>query len=82
MAYLANIPVDFASEKLAFEWMYGVLARDENDDCIDNRRFAFEDDAAAVARYEEQEQDGCCGFFDRRVQVNGRYALVGCNFGH
>jgi hypothetical protein len=40
------------------------------------------DDPEGMARYAQQQAEGCCGFFDAYVQVDGRLATVGCNYGH
>lgn len=68
----------FKSKEEAFVWVDDTV----EDDCIDNYRFAFKDDKVALDRYEDQKNDGCCGFFDRDVMVDGRPAMVGCNYGH
>lgn len=74
---IGQIP-SFASQQDAGEWMYDQV----DDPCVDNYRFAFLDDAEAVTKYEEQRGDGCCGFFDQHVTINGRLAKIGCNYGH
>lgn len=53
-----------------------------DDGCMDNYRFAFVDDTAALAVYDEQREQGCCGYFDSEVVVAGRRARIGCNYGH
>lgn len=79
---LVPVPItDFASEKEAAKWMYEERLADE--EYFDNYRFAFVDDSDARIRYEEARESGCCGFFDTdRISVNGRQAMIGCNFGH
>lgn len=72
---------EFENEQQAIAWMIARL-EDEGEDCIDNERFAFEDDAEAMSRYAEQQAAGCCGSFDQRIMVSGRPATFGCNFGH
>jgi hypothetical protein len=68
----------FTSEQEAADWMeYEV-----NDPCVDNYRFAYMDDDEAVYKYEEQEEQGCCGSFNTVVCINGRDAYIGCNYGH
>ena len=70
----------FTTEKDAADWMFEMeLAGEE---CIDNYRFAFEDDLDAVSKYMTAAQDGCCGGYDGKVLVDGRVALIGCNYGH
>lgn len=54
----------------------------ENESCVDNFRFAFNDDAAAVAAYEAARDNGCCGSTDRTIVIAGRLASIGCNYGH
>lgn len=70
----------FASEQEASDWMYDEAVVDE--DCIDNYRFAFQDDNEAMNQYEDIRSGGCCGFFDEEIMVAGRLATIGCNFGH
>ena len=50
--------------------------------CIDNYRFAYVDDETAMFLYHEAQADGCCGGFDEKVLVNGKEAMIGCNYGH
>lgn len=69
---------EFATQEEAFDWMYAEV----NDDCVDNERFAFEDDEEALRQYSDQERNGCCGSFDEDIIVNGRNATIGCNYGH
>lgn len=69
---------NFNSKDEAFDWMYKIV----DDPCIDNTRFAFDDDDLAVVEYENQKQNRCCGYFDVIVTVNGRTAFIGCNYGH
>ena len=68
----------FASKEDAIEWMDERV----DDPCTDNYRFAFVDDAAKMAEYEDQVRSGCCGSFDEQIMVAGRKATIGCNFGH
>lgn len=62
----------------AADWMVAEV----NDPCIDNIRFAFEDDAVECEKYAAQVLDGCCGFFDKIIIVDGKRASIGCNYGH
>lgn len=61
------------------EWITEQMA---DDDCVDNYRFAFDDDAEACASYEDCRNNGCCGFFDRDIIIAGRNGSVGYNYGH
>jgi hypothetical protein len=69
----------FSSPEEAEEWFLREVV---DDPCVDNNRFAFKDDAEAMAEYEEAVQSGCCGSCDIDVEVAGRLATVGCNYGH
>lgn len=76
----ANTPA-FETQQQAAAWMDDQMdAMDES--CVDNYRFAFNDDREAILRYNAAQNDGCCGFFDREVLVAGRLATIGCNYGH
>lgn len=68
----------FKTEQEAKDW----IQEDANDPCVDNVRFAFLDDLEAVAEYNDQQLSGCCGSLDKEVFIDGRKALVGCNYGH
>ena len=70
----------FANEKDAQEWMFNVQLEDEN--FIDNYRFAYVDDETAMFLYHEAQADGCCGGFDEKVLFNLKEAMIGCNYGH
>jgi hypothetical protein len=70
--------MNFDTMEEAFEWM----EREVDDPCVDNARFAYEDDATAMAVYESQKWNGCCGSFDEEIVVGGRKAYIGCNYGH
>jgi hypothetical protein len=69
----------FATEEDAFTWMYEEL---QDEDCRDNERFAFLDDPAAVAAFDDASSHGCCGSAEFEIIVGGRKAIIGCNFGH
>ena len=69
---------EFDTKEDAFAWLRDIV----DDPCIDNFRFAFDDDLVAINAYDEAHYNGCCGSADRRVIVAGRLAQVGCNYGH
>lgn len=71
----------FKSEQETKDWMFDILDKEEAD-CIDNYRFALLSDKAAVTAYNEAEENGCCGYFDQFVFINGQPAKIGCNYGH
>lgn len=68
----------FSNQEEAFSWMHIQV----DDDFIDNNRLAYLDDAEGMAMFEKQELDGCCGSFSAEVVIDGRSALIGCNYGH
>lgn len=68
----------FSTEQEAIDGMIETV----DDPCIDNIRFAFMDDDTAMSEYENAKDDGCCGFHDEEILVNGRKAMIGCNYGH
>jgi hypothetical protein len=69
---------NFESEQAAAEYMYEQV----DDLCVDNYRFAYDDDSEAVMKYKESQNHGCCGFYDQEIKINGRPAMIGCNYGH
>jgi len=69
---------NFNSEDAAMQWM----ADQVDDPCTDNIRFAYRDDMAQSAWYRMKQNDGCCGSFDAEISINGRPAMIGCNYGH
>jgi hypothetical protein len=70
----------FDSQQQAEFWMINeALDGEEN---IDNVRFAYLDDEQSQLIYEESIKSGCCGQFDTEVEISGRRAKIGCNYGH
>lgn len=69
---------NFESKEDAISWMEEQI----DDNCIDNYRFAFLDNKKEIYEYEGLKGNGCCGFFDEEIMVNGREAIIGCNYGH
>lgn len=67
----------FQTIEQAWEWL-GEMDLEYSD----NFRFAFTDDHTAVGKYEDQQNYGCCGSFDAIIEVDGRRAYIGCNYGH
>ena len=53
-----------------------------NEEYKDNRRFAYLDDIDSFITYLNEKETGCCGYYDVLVLVNGKNALLGCNYGH
>lgn len=74
-----ELPVpEFATLGDAFEWMEEKV----DDPCVDNYRFAYNDDKEDIGKYNRLQNQGCCGFFDREVKIAGRLGTIGCNYGH
>lgn len=67
----------FPSEKEAWKYLFAYQY-----DCRDNERFAYLDDPEQVSLYEKYQSQGCCGYHDEPIIVNGRFAKIGCNYGH
>jgi len=51
-------------------------------DCVDNCRVARKDVPEEVLAYEASAAEGCCGFYDTEILVDGVVFLIGCNYGH
>jgi len=68
----------FQDKDTAIDWMEDQV----DDPYTDNIRFAFLDDEIAMREYQDAYDRGCCGYFDKVVDVAGRQAKVGCNYGH
>lgn len=62
----------------AYEFMYEQIT----DINIDNITFAWLDDEKGVKDYFNICSAGCCGRFDAEVNIQGRKAIIGCNYGH
>ena len=67
----------FKSVEEANQWLW-----EQDLEYADNYRFAYTDSPEEVAKYEEIQYTGCCGYFDAIIEVNGRRAYIGCNYGH
>lgn len=70
----------FNNEQEACDWLFNVAL--DGEECIDNYRFAYQDDSAAMTAYENAKDNGCCGFYDVDIMVANRLATIGCNYGH
>lgn len=70
----------FYSEKEASNWLFNEVV--VNQEYVDNYRFAFKDEHWSMSAYNKACNKGCCGSFDEEIMVNGRLAIIGCNFGH
>lgn len=73
---------EFPDENSAWQWVADMMEFVYDDHCVDNHRLCYLDDEASVLAYNEKQNDGCCGFFDREVTIAGRRATIGCNYGH
>lgn len=70
--------IEFDTEEDAWAWVYEQV----DDPCVDNERLAYIDDPDMMEDYEDTQVWGCCGSFDQEVIINGKQALIGCNYGH
>ena len=48
----------------------------------DNYRFARVGNDTEEAEYEAAVFEGCCGFYDKTIKVNGVEVMIGFNHGH
>ena len=66
------------------KWLKAYIREQvQDEDCVDNLRWANIEDKEQMKRYEEAILRGCCGFFDSEVKApDGRVYVVGCNYGH
>ena len=71
---------DYASEEDAKRELFDYL--DSLYENYDNYRFAYEDDHEGMGLYEDRKENGCCGSMDLCITINGRPAMMGCNYGH
>ena len=52
-------------------------------DCLDNRRSAWVDGGIKeIEDYFIAESNGCCGWSDEYININGRLMMIGFNYGH
>lgn len=51
-------------------------------DYSDNERIARTDNPLEMAVYEYQFKNGCCGYYDKTVTLNGVEYKIGFNYGH
>lgn len=68
----------FNSREEATKWMLKSV----RDLCVDNYRFADENNPQEVAKYNDRQERGCCGSFDEVVLINNVRTMIGCNYGH
>lgn len=54
---------------------------DEKDN-LSNIRVARCSSRTEMKRYGRQKEQGCCGFFDQKFKIGGRYYMIGFNYGH
>ena len=70
------------AEYQSFAKAQEAMLKTVDDPYVDNERFAYLDDIPALELYQAKQEAGCCGFHDQRITVNGRMAIIGCNYGH
>lgn len=55
----------------------------ENDmDYCDNFRVADLNVEEQIKFYKKMQSQGCCGFFDEIIEIEGKTIMIGWNFGH
>lgn len=75
------------SDKKESKKLYGIIRKiieDSNDyyEYADNFRFAKVGDKYQEYLYKETQDSGCCGFYDRVIDVDGIQYNIGFNYGH
>jgi len=68
-------------------WLHNHITKiiDEDDyEYADNVRYARKGDKKQVLIYKQQQEHGCCGFYDGEVKcpIDNQTYLIGFNFGH
>lgn len=58
------------------------LIEQEELEFADNFRFARVGVEDEEFEYSRKAEDGCCGYFDKVVEIKGVEYKVGCNYGH
>jgi hypothetical protein len=53
-----------------------------HDEYPDNLRCAKASSQEEVIEYFRRAKNGCCGFFDEEIEVDGEKFLIGFNYGH
>lgn len=49
---------------------------------MDNYRVFKPGNVQEWIEYEKAQEDGCCGFYDEWIELNGEKFYVGFNYGH
>lgn len=69
------------NEAKAYNTLYYHIGR-EDLEFVDNLRVARIDNPLEVWAYNRKAENGCCGYFDIRVTIDGVDWMLGCNHGH
>lgn len=66
------------------QWAFNRINKEIDDLCKDNFRIARLGDRKAIKRYRQQQDNGCCGFFDIICMCpwDLKKYKIGCNYGH
>jgi hypothetical protein len=72
---MAHLP----DEDAAWQWLSDQT---KDEDYRDNERLGYLDDMTSMAKYDQQYNDGCCGYADYPITIGGREAWIGLNYGH
>lgn len=71
--------------KNVVQWALNIIETAVDDSCMDNYRLAKVSDKRALKVYREQQENGCCGFYDivKRCPYDFfREYHIGFNYGH
>lgn len=69
-------------EKTIINNIISKIIDDNNYECADNFRYARIGDKFQEHIYQEIQDSGCCGFYDKEIDVDGIKYKIGFNYGH
>lgn len=74
---------DKEERKKIFEIIKKIIEDSNNYyECVDNYRYARIGDKYQEHLYQVAEERGCCGFYDKEIEVEGIKYKIGFNYGH
>lgn len=74
--------LNFNTPEEAFIWLEDYIHNIINDWCDDNYRFCYIGDKETESIYDTSLSKGGDGFMDIQVIIDGKRAVIGCNYGH
>ena len=77
-----NVDCEIVPEFRSYEDLKFWFSEQIYDSFADNERFAYCDEPKELQKYFKQLMNGCCGSEDRIAKIDGRFCIIGCNFGH